>query len=73
MLNPKIGETMLRITPPQRGGEGYSQAGKVDVVTEDTVELIVQVDVPRRMTFSRADGFDTAGLGSFIVRPDYVA
>lgn len=73
MLNPKVGDTMLRITPPQSGLEGYCQAGTVDVLTEETIELIVQVDIPRRMVFRRIDGHDTSGLGSFIVRPDYLA
>lgn len=73
MLNPKIGDTMFRVTPPQNGRAGYSQAGRVDKLTEETIELIVQVDIPRRMVFSRTDGIDTAGLGSFIVTPDFVA
>lgn len=72
MLNPKIGDTMLRVTPPHNGLEGYSQAGKVEVLTDDTIELIVLVDIPRRMVFRRSDGMDTSGLGSFIVRPDYL-
>lgn len=59
MLNPKIGDIMLRVTPPTNGLEGYSQAGTVDAMTDDTIELIVQVDIPRRMAFRRADGSDT--------------
>lgn len=73
MLNPKIGDTMLRVTPPQNGREGYSQAGTVDALTDDLIELIVLVDIPRRMAFRRADGVDTSGLGTFIVTPDSVA
>lgn len=73
MLNPKIGDTMLRVTPPQNGREGYSQAGRVDALTDGLIELIVQVDIPRRMVFRRTDGLDTSGLGSFIVAPDFSA
>jgi hypothetical protein len=72
MLTPKIGDTLLRINPPSDGREGYSQAGTVDRMTEDTIELLVQVDIPRRMTFRRTDGMDTVGLGSFVVRPDFI-
>lgn len=72
MLNPKHGETWLRITPPSDGQPGFSQAGKVDKVTDTTVELLVQCDVIRRMVFARSTGFDTSGMGSFIVRPDTV-
>jgi hypothetical protein len=73
MLTPKIGDILLRITPPNGEGEGYSQAGTVDRITEETIELIVQVDIPRRMTFRRTDGMDTVGLGTFVVRPDFVS
>lgn len=72
MLNPKIGDTMLRITPPWKGHDGftrpgYSQAGVVHSVTENEIELVVQVDTLRHMRFNRADGFDTANLGTFLV------
>mgnify|MGYP000858116145 CR=1 FL=1 len=73
MLTPKRGDTLVRITPPSGGREGYSQAGTVDRVDDDTIDLIVQVDIPRRMRFRRSDGFDTVGLGTFLVRPDFVA
>jgi hypothetical protein len=71
-INPKIGETWLRITPPSDGQPGYSQAGTVDVVTDESVEVLVQCDVIRRMTFSRQTGLDTSGLGTFLVRHDVV-
>lgn len=70
MLNPTLGDTMLRIIPPQDGSAGFSQAGRVSAITETTIELIVQTDMQRRMVFRRVDGLDTSGLGSFIVRPD---
>lgn len=72
MLNPKIGETWLRITPPYNGQPGFSQAGRVAHVSETTVELLVQCDVIRRMSFSRSTGLDTSDMGSFLVRPDTV-
>lgn len=72
MLNLKVGDTMLRITPPQNGRAGYSQAGRVDAITEQAITLIVQVDIPRQMEFRRTDGVDTSGLGSFIVHPDFL-
>lgn len=72
MLNPKPGETWLRITPPCDGQPGFSQAGRVDKVTDTTVELLVQCDVIRRMVFTRSTGFDASGMGSFLVRPDAV-
>lgn len=72
MLNPKLGETWLRITPPCDGQPGFSQAGKVDKVTDTTVELLVQCDVIRRMVFTRSTGFDASGMGSFLVRTDAV-
>lgn len=67
-LNPQRGDTLVRITPPTGGRPGYSQAGTVDRVTDETIELIVQVDIPRRMAFRRSDGFDLAGLGTFLVQ-----
>ena len=72
-LNPRPGETWLRITPPNGGQPGYSQAGTVEHVTETTVELLVRCDVMRRMTFALDTGLDLAGLGSFLVKPDVVA
>jgi hypothetical protein len=72
MLNVQLGDELLRITPPSEGCLGYSQAGTVSRLTEGTVEILVQADIPRRMEFSRIDGFDTAGLGTFVVRPDTV-
>lgn len=73
MLNPKIGDTMLRVMPPHNGLEGHSQAGKVVALTDDTIELVVQVDIHRHMIFRRSDGMDNSGLGTFIVRPDFSA
>ena len=72
MFNPKIGDHLARITPPVGSSEGYCQTGVVTEVTETTISMDVQVDMIRRMTFDRRTGFDTAGLGSFIVRPDYL-
>lgn len=72
MFNAQVGETLARITPPQDSSTGYCQSGKVVEVTDDEIVLEVQVDILRRMRFSRNDGFDTAGLGSFIVRPDFL-
>lgn len=71
-LNPRRGETWLRITPPSDGQPGYSQAGTVEQVTETTVELLVRCDVMRRMTFVLDTGLDLAGMGSFLVKPDVV-
>lgn len=73
MLTPKLGDTLFRITPPSDGREGYCQAGTVEQVDDEAIDLIVQVDIPRRMRFRRVDGFDTVGLGTFLVRPDFVA
>jgi hypothetical protein len=71
MINATVGDTLARITPPDGFHEGYSQSGQVLEVTDDTIVLLVQVDLPRRMSFRRDTGFDTAGIGSFIVRPDW--
>lgn len=71
-FNAKIGEILSRITPPQGSFTGYCQSGKVVEVTEEEIILSVQVDIPRRMAFRRSDGFDTSGLGSFLVRPDFL-
>lgn len=68
MLNPKIGDTLARITPPSLGREGYAQTGEVIHVSESTVVLTVLADIPRRMEFSRQTGYDLVGLGTFIVR-----
>lgn len=69
MLTLKIGDSVLRITPPSDGRAGYSAVGTVANVNEDTVDVIVQVDMPRCMQFRRSDGCDVAGRGWFIVRP----
>jgi hypothetical protein len=68
-LNVRVGQEMLRVTPPEEGRHGYSQPGTVVEVNDDQIVLAVQVDIVRRMRFRRTDGFDTEGLGSFIVHP----
>lgn len=73
MLNVKIGDTLMRITPPYERSRGDSQAGAVGRVTDDLIERVVQVDIPRRMRFSRLVGRHTAGLGTFVVRSDIAA
>lgn len=67
MLNPKRGDTMVRVVPPIDGSAGYAQVGIVDLVTDVAIELLVQVDVVRRMRFRRSDGLDTEGIGSFVI------
>jgi hypothetical protein len=67
MLNPKRGDTMVRVVPPSEGSAAYAQSGTVDKVTADTIELMVQVDIVRRMRFRRSDGMDTGGIGSFVI------
>lgn len=71
-LNPTVGETWLRITPPSEGHPGYSQAGTVKRVTDEIIELLVRCDVLRSMVFCRDTGWDTAGLGTFLVPYDNV-
>lgn len=71
MLNANLGDTLVRITPPQVGRACDCQSGKVNSVTDTTIALIAQADIMRRMVFCRTDKFDTVGLGSFIVRPDF--
>jgi hypothetical protein len=66
------GDVAAHHAPPCDGQPGFSQAGKVDKVTDTTVELLVQCDVIRRMVFTRSTGFDASGMGSFLVRPDAV-
>ena len=70
MINCKPGDVLLRVVPPVDGRHGYSQAGKVETVTDDTIVLAVQADIVRRMSFNRTDGTDSKGHGSFIVRQD---
>lgn len=72
MLNCKVGETLCRITPPVGTSEGFCQSGTVVEVSDELITLSVQADVIRRMEFSRKTGMDTSGLGSFLVRPDYL-
>ena len=72
MINCKPGDVLLRVVPPVDGRHGYSQAGKVETVTDDTIVLAVQVDIVRRMSFNRTDGTDKSRLGSFIVHQDLV-
>lgn len=71
MLTPKVGERMLRITPPEGSSAGYCQMGKVESFDDEIIVVVVLVDGPRHMRFRRKDGFDTSGLGTFLVRPDY--
>jgi hypothetical protein len=70
MFSTKKGDTLLRVTPPSNGFSGYCQAGVVSMVTDEFIEILVQADVIRRMRFSRQDGRDMSGLGSFVVIPD---
>ena len=67
MMNAERGDTMFRVVPPIDGSAAYVQAGTVDRVTTDTIELLVQADTVRRMRFRRSDGMDTAGIGSFVI------
>ena len=67
MINAKLGDTMIRITPPRDGREGYAQYGTVREVTDEAIVIVVQVDIQRFMEFRREDGIDTNGIGSFIV------
>jgi hypothetical protein len=67
MMTPERGDTMVRVVPPIDGAVAYVQAGTVDKVTADTIELLVQVDMVRRMRFRRSDGMDTEGIGSFVI------
>lgn len=69
-LIPRAGETWLRITPPVEDQPGYCQAGTVELVTDNSVVLLVRCDIMRRMTFCLETGLDTSGLGTFIVKPD---
>lgn len=68
MINAKLGDTMIRITPPRNGREGYAQYGTVSEVSDEKITIMVQVDIQRHMEFRREDGMDTNGIGSFIVR-----
>ena len=67
MLNLKRGDTMVRVVPPIDGSVGYAQVGTVDLVTDVAIELLVQVDVVRRMRFRRSDGLDTEGIGRSVI------
>lgn len=69
MINAKVGQKMLRITPPHGDSEGYSQDGIVESVDDAEIVLVVQVDILRRMRFNRKNGLDTVGLGTFLVYP----
>lgn len=72
MLNAKVGDKLSRITPPSDGSEGYCQSGTVVSVTDDSIVVLIQCDSFRHMAFSRVDGMDKAGLGSFVVKPDFL-
>lgn len=72
-ISVAVGETMVRITPPEGFSAAYCQTGVVVEVTDLVIALDVQVDVIRRMLFDRVTGFDRAGLGSFVVRQDWMA
>lgn len=68
----KPGDKMVRLVPPIDGAPAYAQAGTIDRITHDTIELLVQVDVVRRMRFRREDGQDCQGSGSFLVSGQYL-
>ncbi len=72
MLNPQIGDHLVRVNPPSGGHEGSCQSGTVSRVDDQTFVMRVQVDVIRDMEFRRSDGYDTSALGSFVVRPDWL-
>lgn len=73
MLHAKLGETMLRVMPPGENCAGFAQDGEVVEITDTHITLNVQVDVQRKMKFSRFDGRDTAGMGSFLVRSPFLS
>lgn len=72
MLNVNPGDFLLRISPPTNGHPGFSQRGYVEAVDENSITLVVQADVVRKMPFRRSDGMDLVGLGSFVVREDSI-
>ncbi|MBK6616413.1 hypothetical protein [Ottowia sp.] len=71
-MNPKIGDPMTRVVPPEDGNAGYCQTGKVVSVSDAEIVVSIQSDQFRHMTFRRKDGTDTSGMGSFIVIPDFL-
>ncbi len=73
MFHTKVGEILSRISPPFNEFEGSCQTGVVTEVTDTEIVVDVQVDVVRRMHFFRRDGRDTLNMGTFLVRPDFLA
>ncbi len=70
MINCKVGDILLRVVPPHYRSPGFSQAGTVTSVDDDTIAMVVQTDIPRTMTFHRTTGADRSGIGSYVVPQD---
>lgn len=70
IANCKVGDILLRVVPPHSGSPAFSQAGKITAVTDDAIEMEVQVDIMRKMTFDRSTGLDRSGIGSYVVPQD---
>lgn len=70
MLNAKVGQTMLRVMPPEGHGEGFAQDGIVTSVSDEEITLAIRVDGgPRETTFCRKDGQSTSGFGFLVHSP----
>lgn len=67
MIDLALGDSAIRVIPPSHGMGGCMQVGEVTSVSEKVITITVQVDIPRQMEFSREDGIDLNGLGTFII------
>lgn len=67
----KIGDTLVRIVPPDMGSCAYAQSGKVVEVTETEIVMSILVDQYRIMRFSKKDGSEPS-FGSFLIKPQWV-
>ena len=67
MINAQINYSVIRIIPPNDGHKASFQYGTIREITDEKIIVEVQVDIPRFMEFSRKDGMDTNGIGSFII------
>lgn len=60
MLNLQIGDSVVRVMPGFRD-ELWRMEGYVSLVEENQIVCIIQVDVPRTMTFDRETGVNVWG------------
>lgn len=62
------GDKVLKIMPPEGFSSAWVSKGEVTEVTDKIITCVIDVDVPRTMTFRRRTGQMIGDESQFIIR-----